>query len=100
MPAGALGQVHMNVVLVIAGGAGAEHGREARTSTFPHALAKTFVRRRVGQLDDTTAGDLDRADVKRVGFAVLGEFCADDAISATAGLAAGGVDAPRRAPGA
>src|SRR5262249_59058513 len=98
MPAGALSQVHMNVVLVIAVGAGAEHGREAGASAFPHALAKIFVRRRIGQLDDATAGELDRAYVERIGFAVLGEFCADDAVAAAAIIGCVVVDALERSP--
>src|SRR5262249_20165625 len=88
----------MNVVLVIAVGAGAEHRRKAHASAFPHALAKSFVSRRTGQLDDAAAGELDRAYVERVGFAVLGEFRTDDAVAAAAIIGCVVVDALERSP--
>src|SRR6516164_371597 len=86
----------MDVVLVIAVRTRTEHGAETGAGIFPQTLAKILGHSRVGQLDDCAVGELERADVERVGLAVLGEPRSDDPVAAAAKLQrtiAGGVTA-------
>ena len=46
--------------------------------------AKILGDLRVGQPEESAVGKLNRADVERIGLAVLGELCAGDPVAATA----------------
>src|SRR5262249_2774605 len=88
----------MDVVLVIAVRTRAEHGAETGAGIFPQTLAKILGHSRVGQLDDCTVGELERADVERVGLAMLGEPRSDDPVAAAAIKGGIVVDAFERSP--
>src|SRR5215510_3583232 len=94
MAAGALGEIHMHVILVIAVGAGAEHGGEARAHSLAHAQAIVLRYLRIGQLHHGAVGKLERAHVERVALAVLRELRADNPIAAAAVIGGEVVDAP------
>ena len=49
-----------------------------------HALAQLARHGAIGQRDRTAVGELEGADIERIGAAVFGEFCAGDAVAAAA----------------
>src|SRR5712691_7747516 len=64
--AAALGEIHVNVVLVVAVGAGAEHGGEARTGRLAQAFTKLFGHLGICQSHQRAVDELDRAHVERI----------------------------------
>ena len=72
------------MVLVVPVRARAEHGREPLAGGMQHALAQSPRHGAVGQRDQAAVGELEGANVERVGAAVLGELGADDAVAAAA----------------
>src|SRR5919198_6203287 len=92
----ALGQVHVNVILVITVGTGAQDGGETGTRVFPQPFAEVLGHVRIGQLHHCASGEFERADVERVRSAVLGKSRADDAIAAAAIISREVIDAPER----
>jgi hypothetical protein len=82
--AGALGEVHMDMILMVPVGAGAEHGGEPGASVLAQAFAKVLGDVGIGQLHHRAVCELERADIDGVGLAMLGKFRADDAIAAAA----------------
>src|SRR5262249_44444069 len=84
MAAGAFGAIHMHVILVIAVGAGAEHGGEAPAGGLAQAEAIILRHLRIGQLHRGAIGKLEGAHVERVALAVLRELRADHPVTAAA----------------
>jgi hypothetical protein len=82
--AGALGEIHMDMILMVPVGAGAEHGGEPGASVLAQAFAKVLGDVGIGQLHHRAVCELERADIDGVGLAMLGKFRADDAIAAAA----------------
>src|SRR6516225_7588291 len=95
--AGALREIHMDMVLVIAVGARPQHGRKARAGPRPQILAKVFWHMRIGELDHRAAPELDGADVQCVGLAVLGELRSRNPVAPAAIIRGVIVDALERA---
>src|SRR6516225_8151664 len=95
--AGALREVHMDMVLVIAIGARPQHGRKARAGPCPQILTKILWHIRIGELDHRAAPQPDGADVQRIGLAVLGELGSHDPIASAAIIRGVIVDALERA---
>jgi hypothetical protein len=75
-------QIHVNMILVIAIRARAEHCREALTCVPSHPLAKVSGDMRVGQANTPSVSQPDQADIDGVRFAMLAELGADDIIAA------------------
>ena len=80
----ALGEIEMDVLLVIAVRAGAEHRGKARAGARPDCLAPILGDIHIGQSDRLAVGELERAHVERVGAAVLAQRGGAHAIAAAA----------------
>ena len=74
----------MDVVLVIPVRARPQHRREARAHRMQHGLAHVARHVAVGQRNRPAVGELDAANVERVGAAVFGQMGAGDAVAAAA----------------
>ena len=72
------------MVLVVPVRSRAEHGREPRTGGMQHGLAQFPRDGAIGQRNRTAVGELEGANVERIGAAVFGELGADDAVAAAA----------------
>ena len=79
-----LHQVEMDVVLVVPVRARPQHGRKPRADRMQHVLAHLARHGAVGQRDRLAVGELEGADVERVGAAVFGQLGAGDAVAAAA----------------
>jgi hypothetical protein len=75
-------QIHVNMVLVVAVRARAEHCRKALTRIPFHPLAKISCDMLVGQSDTPSVSQPDQADIEGVRFAMLAELGADDVVAA------------------
>src|SRR5262245_40281834 len=69
--AATLGDINMNVTLVIAVRSRPEHGGKARTGAAAHSFAELAGGLRVGQSERMVAGKPQRAHVERIALAVL-----------------------------
>jgi hypothetical protein len=74
----------MHVVLVIAVGTRTQDRRETGAGALAQAESKILGDLRVGQPEESAVGKLNRADVERIGLAMLGELGAGDPVAATA----------------
>ena len=74
----------MDVVLVVPVRARPQHRREPRADRMQHVLAQLPRHRAIGQRDRPAVGELEGANVERIGAAVFGELGADDAVAAAA----------------
>src|SRR6266545_1340145 len=79
----ALLQIHVNMVLVVAVRARAEHCREALTRIPSHPLAKVPCDMLVGQTNTPSVSQPYQADIDGVRFAMLAELGADNVVAAT-----------------
>src|SRR4051794_10753392 len=79
-----LGEVNVDVVLVVAVGRRAEHGGKARAGAGLEAFAKTLRHRDVGQLIALAVRERECADVDGVSLAVLAHLGACDTVAAAA----------------
>ena len=70
--------------LVIAVGAGAEHGRETRADAGPDGVAPVLVGMDVGQAEFAAVGEREIADIDGVGLAVLAQLRGADIVAAAA----------------
>jgi hypothetical protein len=69
-----LGQINMDVVLVMVVRSGAEDGREARTRAAAQWQAELHWGRGIGKHLNGAAREFDRAHVECIGFSVLAEL--------------------------
>ena len=79
-----LGEVDVDVILVEAVGAGAEHRGEAGAGRRLHGEPEFLGDGGVGRMHGHAVLELERADVERVGVPVLGDLGAGDAVAAAA----------------
>jgi len=79
-----LDHVHVDMIFVLAVGAGSEHGAEAGAGCLPQAFAKILGDAQIGQAQDSPTPKLYGHYVERVCLAVLGELGPDDTISTAA----------------
>ena len=77
-------EIHVDVVLVIAVGTGAQHRREAGAHALLPALAEILRHMNVGRVDGLAVDQRDRAHVDRVALAVLAHHRPDDVVAAAA----------------
>src|SRR5262245_38377030 len=96
MATGAFGEIHMHVILVIAVGAGAEHGGEAPAGGLAQAKAIILRYLRIGRLNHGAVGKLEGAHIERIALAVLRELRADHPVTAAAIIGVVVVEAPER----
>src|SRR6266702_5233565 len=74
----------MDVVLVIAVGAGAEYRGKTPASALSRDFAKISRDMWIGQFNDPAVGELQRMDVERIGLAMLAELRADNIVAPAA----------------
>ena len=74
----ALGQIEMDMGLVMAVGTGSEHGGETRAGARADGLAQFLGHGGVGQAEHAVVGEREGAHVDRVALAVLGKLGAVD----------------------
>jgi len=79
-----LDHVHVDMIFVLAVGAGSEHGAEAGAGCLPQAFAKILGDAQIGQAQDSPTPKLYGRYVERVCLAVLGELGPDGTISTAA----------------
>jgi len=79
-----LEHVHVDMIFMLAVGAGSEHGGEAGAGRLPQAFAKIPGDVQISQGQDSPAAKLHGRYVERVCLAVLGEPGPDDTISTAA----------------
>ncbi len=72
------------MVLVVPVRAGPQHGCKPCAHRMQHALAQLPRHRAVGQRNRSAVGELDGANVERIGAAMFGQDGADDAVAAAA----------------
>ena len=72
------------MVLVVPVRAWTQHGREPRAGGMQHTLAQSPRHGAVGQRDRAAVGELEGANVERVGAAMFGKLGADDTVAAAA----------------
>src|SRR5262249_11037862 len=78
------GAVRGHVILVIPVGARPQHRGEPGAYRGMEFLAQLPRGSPVGERHELAIAELDAAHVERIGAAMLGQLCADDAIAATA----------------
>ena len=71
VPAPALGEIDMDMLLVMAVRARPEHGREARAGVLAQSLADILGHLPVGPLHELAVGEPHAADIERIGIAML-----------------------------
>ena len=79
-----LGEIDVDVILVETVGAGAEHRGEAGAGRRFHREPEFLGDGGVGWMNGHAVLELERADVERVGVAMLGDLGAGDAVAAAA----------------
>ena len=74
----------MHVILVIAVGAGPEHGGKPGAGALAQPLAQVLGDVRIGQPHHLAVGEPERTHVERIALAVLGKLGAEDPIATAA----------------